>query len=162
MRGAERSMRRDQIWRRLSSIGLIVVLMPCAGRSASAQLIGPSDNVPSAYIRALNVANRFLEDWRTGNVGDATELLSRRLRAEIKDNSWFAEYVTGLSNPHHLAYEIIGVQLEKADRYSFHVILYELAATAPSGNRYGSLFELVKQGDEWKIDVLPRSSDNQK
>jgi hypothetical protein len=32
---------------------------------------------------------------------------------------------------------------------------------AQSGDRFGSKFDLVKQGDEWKIDVLPKSFDNQ-
>jgi hypothetical protein len=139
------------------AIGIVFVMMTGVGEGASAQQIGPGDNVSAAYIKALSVANRFLKDWVTGNVGDAPELLSRRLREEIKeDPSWFAQYMSGLSNPHHLAFEIIGVQTEKADRYSFHVILYELAMAAPSGDSYGSLFDLVRQGDEWKVDELPK------
>jgi len=143
------------------SIGIVFVLMVSFGRGVFAQQSGPGNGVPASYIKALSVANRFLEGWKTGNFGDAPELLSRRLRREIKDPSWFAQYMTGLSNPHHLAFEIIGVQSEKADRYSFHVVLYELAMDAQAGDRFGSTFDLVKQGDEWKIDVLPKSSDNQ-
>ena len=146
--------------RRALSIGIVFVMMTCVRAGAWAQLIGSGNNVPAAYIKALSVADQFLADWVTGNFGDARELLSSRLRKEIdEDPSWFAQYMTGLSNPHHLAFEIIGVQLGKADRYSFHVILYELAMAAPSGDSYGSLFDLVKQGDDWKVDELPKSFD---
>ena len=150
---------RRALRRRVLSIGVVWVMMAWVGAIAPAQQIGPRDKVPTAYIKALSVANRFLEDWMTGNFHDALELLSRRLRKEIKDPSWFVRYISGSSNRHHLAFEIIGVQLGKADRYSFHVILYDLAMAAPSGDSYGSLYDLVKQGDDWKVDDLPESSE---
>jgi hypothetical protein len=151
--------RRDEMRHYAFAVGLVVVLTTCAGEGASAQLIGAGNNVPAEYIEALSVANRFLEDWVTGNIGDASQELSVRLRHELKDRSWFAQYMAGHSKRHHQAFEIIGVESGKADHYRFHVILYELAEGAASGDSNGSLFELVKQGGDWKVDSLPRSSD---
>src|ERR1700730_16344412 len=98
---------RRTLRRRVLSIGVVLVVMTGIRASTPAQEIGPRDKVPTAYIKALSVANRFLEDWMTGNFHDALELLSRRLHKEIKDPSWFALYMTGPSNRHHLAFEII-------------------------------------------------------
>lgn len=140
---------------------IVFVLTVSVERGVFAQQSAPDNGVPASYIQALNVANQFLEDWVTGNFSAASALFSMRLRREIKDQSWFRLYMQGLSNPHHMAFEINGGQPEKADRYSFHVVLYELATAAQSGDSYGSKVDLVKQGNEWKIDVLPKSSDNQ-
>jgi hypothetical protein len=101
--------------RHVLSIAIVFVLMVSVESGVFAQQSGPGNGVPASYIQALSVANRFLQDWVNGNFDDASELFSGRLRREIKDQSWFRFYMQGLSNPHHMAFEINGGQPEKAD-----------------------------------------------
>jgi len=120
-----------------------------------------TDEGPSAaYLEALQVVNSFLWAWVNRDAESGLRLMSDRLRFQIKDESWLRQFVVGLSNPHHQAFEIGRGRPKANNRYEFSVTLYEFHAGERTGVRYQSSLEAVKEGQVWRVDHLPISSDN--
>jgi hypothetical protein len=118
------------------------------------------EQVTAEYLEALQTANTFLWAWVSRNAEAGLGLLSDRLLREIKDKSWLRQFMVGLSNPHHQAFQFGGGLSEGSNRYVFSVILYEYYTGEPKGFAYPSTLEVVKQGHVWRVDRLPKSSDN--
>jgi hypothetical protein len=114
----------------------------------------------SEYLEALQTANIFLWAWVTRNAEVGQRLVSDRLRSQSKDESWLRQFMVGLSNPHHQAFKIGDGLSEGTNRYVFSVTLYEFYTGEPRGFAYPSTLEVVKQGQVWRVDRLPKSSDN--
>jgi len=138
----------------LSVAALLILMLPIASQSEISQ--GTEKSTSADYLEALRVANSFLWAWVARDSGAGLQLISTRLRTEIKDESWLRQFMMGLSNPHHQAFELGVGRREGAIRYSFPVTLYELYSGENEGFAYTGVLGLVKQGDVWRIDVLPK------
>jgi hypothetical protein len=68
--------------------------------------------------------------------------------------------MSGLSNPHHLSFEIGKGKEINSKRYAFPVTLFEYYTGEPKAFQYKSKIEVIKEGDSWRVDVLPTTSDN--
>src|SRR5205823_4021152 len=128
--------------------------------SPPSRSIEPDPGSSAEYLGALRTANAFLFAWVKRDADEGLDLLSGRLRKKIHDESRLQDFMTGLSNPHHQAFEISRVPGSTGSRYVFTVTLYEFYAGEPAGFKYVSTLEVVKQGGLWRIDRLPRTSDN--
>ena len=94
--------------RRLTSL-LAVVVVTTTLQLTTAWPATPQhgDYAPSvAYLEALEIANAFLWAWVTRDADGGLRLMSDRLRAQINDETWLRQFMVGLSNPHHQAFEI--------------------------------------------------------
>lgn len=116
--------------------------------------------ISSDYLEALQTANVLLMAWVERDADRGLASLSDHLRVQIKDASWFRQFMTGLSNPHHQAFEIKYGEKVSSNRFKFNVILYELYTGQQSGSAYSSSIEVIREGKTWLIDSLPKSSDN--
>ena len=115
---------------------------------------------PSAsYLEALQTANAFLWAWVTRNAEEGLQLMSDSLRAQIKDQSWLRQFVVGLSNPHHQAFEIGHGCQQTTSRYAFPVTLYEFYSGEQLGTGYLGILEVARQGEVWRVDRLPHGPD---
>ena len=124
--------------------------------SASSQK--PKQPITADCLKALQVADSFLWAWVNRDEG-GLELVTDRLKKEINDDSWLRQYMVGLSNPRHQAFEIGGACESSAASYSFAVTLYELAWGEAEGDSDKGTITLVKEGGVWRVDSLPTSSD---
>jgi hypothetical protein len=135
---------------------------------------------PAAIAQATEAADVFLWAWATCDSELGLQLLSRDLRRHVMADSagWFEIYMSGLSNPHHVAFEVFGGKLLSATRARFEVSLLEHYQGEPSASRRDGTIELVLEAAsgagpevlvrrrvhrlteslEWRVDVLPRTS----
>lgn len=152
-------LRESIILRRLISALLLAITF--TSTLAYPMIVQDVEQTPiAAYLEALQTANAFLWAWVTRDAEAGFGLISDRLRAQIKDESWLRQFLVGLSNPHHQAFEIGRGRKQTASRYAFPVTLYEFYTGERAGFRYPGTLELVKQGGRWRVDRLPCSSDN--
>ena len=141
----------------VATMALLAPVPDVAGQKQSA--------VPEQYLRALHVADLFLTAWveRTPDTGLA--LVSARTLAADADSSrpdlrsGLRQYLTGLSNPHHEAFEIEAGRVLGPDRIVFPVRLFELYLGEPAGLVFSDSLELVLQEGEWRVDRVPRTYD---
>ena len=120
--------------------------------------------VPTSYVQALETANAFLWAWSNRDADSGTKLISQKLLAKLKKENredWFRQYMTGLSNPHHLSFEIGRGKKINSKRFTFPVTLFEYYTGEPKAFQYKSKIEVIKEGDSWRVDVLPTTSDNE-
>jgi len=116
------------------------------------------------YIHGLETANAFLWAWSNRDSETGLKLISKNLLSRLKKQNkedWFRDYMTGLSNPHHSSFEIGKGKTINSKRVTFPVTLYEYYTGEPMAFKYSSKIELVREGDLWRVDVLPLTSDNQ-
>jgi hypothetical protein len=116
----------------------------------------------AAYIQALRTADLFLTAWAQRDDEAGLALISDAVLAKgtVRQGDFEVElrqYMTGLSNPHHEAFEIRPGIRVGSDRYAFPVRLLELTAGEPSGFAFSDTLEVVRQADEWRVDRLPRA-----
>ena len=111
------------------------------------------------YLSALGVANGFLAAWAGRNAEVGIAIMSQRLR-KASDEQWLREYMSGLSNPHHQSFEIGRGKEVRSGRFAFPVTLYEAYHGESKGWGYASTIEVVRDGETWRVDRLPRTSDN--
>jgi len=135
-----------------------------AGAYAGAS--APLHSVPTApYLQALRVADMFLAAWAQRDPDAGLALLSPGVLARDPDSSradlrgGLRQYMTGLSNPHHEAFEIGAGNPVGPDRLSFPVRLFEIYLGESTGMTYSDTLEVVRHGDEWRVDRLPRAYD---
>lgn len=139
-------------------LSLLLFLQACANPGVAPARSGE-------YVQALARANDFLHAWLCRDPEAGLGLLSARVLkppagvdAETYA-SWLELYMTGLSNPHHQAFEILPGEASTGDTFSFPVILHEYATGMERGDTYSSSIELTEEKGEWRIIRLPRSSD---
>lgn len=131
------------------------------GAAASPQLRAPT----AAYLQALRVADVFLTAWAQRDAEAGLPLVSAAVLARDPDSSrvdlrsGLRQYMTGLSNPHHEAFEIGAGRMAGSSRIAFPVWLFELYSGESTGVTYSDTLEVVWQGDEWRVDRLPRAYD---
>ncbi len=121
-------------------------------------------SAPANYVEALRTANSFLWAWTSRDAETGLKLASLRLLSKIKQRrkeGWFEQYMIGLSNPHHLSFEIGSGKEINPKRFSFPVILYEYYTGEAKAYKYKSKIEIVLEGESWRVDLLPITSDNQ-
>jgi hypothetical protein len=112
------------------------------------------------------VADAFLTAWANREPEAGLALMSASVLARDPDSSRvdrkaaLRHYVSGLSNPHHQAYEIGRGSPAGVDRFAFPVRLFELYLGESTGLAFSDTLELVRQGDEWRVDRLPRTHDS--
>src|SRR5436309_15021895 len=113
-----------------------------AALTVSVILAGARDQRPTAatadYVAALSVANQFLHAWIQRDQSPGIQLMSPRLRSSPAADksgevgSWLEQYMSGLSNPHHVAFEIGQGRSVAKGRFEFPVVLYEWADGEPA------------------------------
>jgi hypothetical protein len=125
----------------------------------------PGASPPSAdYILALRTTNSFLAAWATRDADAGIALMSHALlapggsatgarRAELR------QFVEGLSNPRHQAFDVSAGIRRDSDRYAFPVTLFELYSGEARGHEWSDTLEVVRDDDGWRVDRLPRSAD---
>jgi hypothetical protein len=122
----------------------------------------PVPATPANYVNALQVTNSFLWAWANRDADAGRRLislaLSSKLQREKKEN-WFGDYMVGVSNPHHHSFEIGTGMTINPRRLSFSVTLYEYYTGDSKAFQYKSKIELVQDGDSWRVDVLPITSE---
>jgi hypothetical protein len=135
----------------------LLVILGAEGRAVSS-------SVAASYVQALQTADAFLWAWVNRDANMGRRLISRGLSSRLqKENNdeWFRNYMIGLSNPHHHSFEIGSGKETDPERFSFPVTLYEYYTGEPKAFKYKSKIELIREGDSWRVDVLPLTSDNQ-
>ncbi len=149
-------------WRATVAAAVCVAIACCHIRTPPSAADRHAENEASsaAYLGALKIADAFLWAWVTRDAEGGVQFLSARLRAEATDEAWLRQFIAGLSNPHHQAFILAGGVRQAGDRYAFAVTLYELYTGENRGSAYTSTLEVVREGQVWRIDRLPRSSDN--
>jgi hypothetical protein len=141
----------------LSIIFLLMLALPVGG-----SVLQPS--TPANYVGALQVADSFLWAWVNRDADVGLKLISQNLLSKIqktKTEEWFRQYMIGLSNPHHFSFEIGPGKEINPKRFVFPVTLYEYYTGEPKAFQYKSKIELLREGDSWRVDVLPLTADNQ-
>ena len=161
---------------------LVCALVALALGGSPTPVAADSANVeqPAAIAQATQAADMFLWAWMTCDTELGLQLLSRDLRRHVMADSadWFETYMSGMSNPHHLAFEVTGGELLGATRAKFAVVLFEHYQGEPSTSRRKGAIELVLEPApgagpeallrkrahrlteplEWRVDVLPATA----
>ncbi len=119
-----------------------------------------ADIVDQNYVLALSAANRFLFAWQTRDQTRGLALLSPGIRHRRTEED-LQTSISGMSNPHHEAYEVTSGKRLSDGRYAFEVRLY-VHYTAEWWRAPGpklSRIVLTKKGpEEWLVDELPVES----
>lgn len=139
---------------------LVIFFSPRSSYSVLASQREGTVNNSADYLEALQTADAFLIAWVKRDTTNGLVLITERLRAQINDASWLRQYISGLSNPHHQAFEIGRGEKVGSNRFKFPVVLYELYIGETTGYAYSSTVQVIKDSEGWRIDVLPKSSDN--
>jgi hypothetical protein len=123
-------------------------------------------NTDMEYVQALAVANTFLGAWVTRDTETGLRLLSDAVRkssmreSQVDREAALRQFLSGLSNPHHQAFEVGRGRRSDSGTFVFPVTLYEYANGMSSAFSYRSEIELVNERGQWVINRLPRTSDN--
>lgn len=111
--------------------------------------------VPSVgYVNALRVADGFLSAWANRDDERGLALASPELLLEMGAVS-LRQYLQGLSNPRHWAFEIGVGTAPDSTRFVFPVVLYEYYMGEPTAQGFASRIEVVRLGDGWCVDRVP-------
>jgi hypothetical protein len=136
-------------------LGLIIL----AANSAPAQK--PRSRVSGAldqdYVLALAAADQFMFAWATRNQDDGLALLSPRLKNKYPED-YFRYYLTGLSNPHHQAFEVGRGRRLPSGAFSFPVAMFmHYSGQKESVPSQKPLTIVVIQSgpESWLVDELP-------
>jgi hypothetical protein len=116
----------------------------------------------AGYVKALKTANVFLSAWSNRDADMGLKLISGHLSARLKKENndiWFGQYMSGLSNPRHISFEIGKGKIVNSKRTSFPVVLYEYYTGEKTAFQYKSAIEIIKEDDSWLVDLLPTTSD---
>jgi hypothetical protein len=109
------------------------------------------------YVQALSAANHFLTAWATRNEEDGLALLSLQLKNKYPEE-YFRYYISGLSNPHHQAFEMGRGKRLSSGHFAFPVVMYECyTGLKEIHNQLKPLTIVVVQSspDAWLVDELP-------
>lgn len=124
-------------------------------------------SVTRDYLLALNAMNEFVTAWLHRDASNGVKWVSDEVKRRT-DPDVLSAYFTGVSNPHHQAFEVTGKKQISDERFAFHVLLYEYYTAQPdavNGLPYehaaGVTIEVVKQGEDewgqpvWRVNGLP-------
>ena len=141
----------------VAAIAMCVATAMAAGDTADHRQSAPSP----AYLQALRVTDLFLDAWLNRDADTGLALMSSAIllggpRGRDHVSAELRQYMTGLSNPHHEAFEISRGSGIGPDRFAFPVRLLELYTGETTGVAISDTLEVVRQGDEWRVDRLPR------
>ena len=109
------------------------------------------------YVLALSAADQFLNAWATRNQDDGMALLSPRLKNKFPED-YFRYYLSGLSNPHHQAFEVGQGKRLTSGKFSFPVMMYLHYTGQKETNEHPKSLTIVmvQAGPEnWLVDALP-------
>lgn len=109
------------------------------------------------YVLALTTANQFLYAWATRNQYDGLALLSPRLKAKFPEE-YLRSYISGLSNPHHQAFEVGRGKRLPSGGFAFPVAMYEhyTGQKETVGPPKPLTIVVIRAGPEsWLVDELP-------
>ena len=109
------------------------------------------------YVLALSTANGFLCAWRRREQEAGLALLSPSLRSRHSEEE-VRMWISGISNPHHEAFEIGRGKRLRDGRYSFEVRLYEQYTGAKYRQKRRKATSIVlsmSMDGEWLVDRLP-------
>jgi hypothetical protein len=140
---------------------LPILLLLFAALPVEGMVLQPS--TPANYVEALQTANSFLWAWVNRDADAGRRLISRDLSSKLqkeKNEDWFRDYMIGVSNPHHHSFQIGPGNEINPKRFVFPVTLYEYYTGEPKAFKYKSKIELIREGDSWRVDVLPLTADN--
>jgi hypothetical protein len=112
------------------------------------------------YAEALRTADGFLCAWSRRAASEGLPLLSRRLLSEPRADSLerralLSNYLEGLSNPHHLAFEIATGRERGDSCFVFPVELFESYSGGVEAIRTADSIAVVREPDGWRVDRLP-------
>lgn len=138
-------------------VGGFLMLLLLAALPLMARQTRQQTTLEPNAIAALGTADRFLAAWQMRNQDTGFALLSSRLKSQEPESD-LRMYLSGLSNPHHAAFEIgIGQKLAEG-RYAFEVRLYEVVTGSQEKQLRPKPTRIVLQktaGNEWQVDALP-------
>lgn len=109
------------------------------------------------YTLALSAVDRFLCAWQMRRQDEGLSLLSPRLRGEFAEEE-LRSYISGISNPHHAAFEVGPGKRISEDRFAFDVRFYEhyTGEKEQFSRPRSTTISVVRVGPEdWLIDELP-------
>jgi len=108
------------------------------------------------YIEALSVADQFMRDWQWRDQDDGFSLISDSLKSKESEDD-LRMYISGLSNPHHEAYEIYSGSRLPDGRISFKVKMYESYTSYPNVYSEGPTTIIISKSAQgkWLVDKLP-------
>ena len=118
---------------------------------------GSQEMVDQDYALALSSANRFLCAWQARNPEEGLGLVSETLKSR-KSTEELRAYISGLSNPHHEAFEVGNGKRLSDKQVGFEVRLYEHYTGAewrrprPQSSR---IVLVEEQPGDWRVDELP-------
>ena len=140
--------------------GIIVTLLCFAMASCSkspSSIVTSQVYINTDYICALSAANEFLSAWRARHRDKGIASLSPRL-LQTKGEQLWRDVVSGISNPHHEAYEICNGHRLPDGRFAFDVWFYEhyTGDVYYRGKRWeADKIVLVKvRPEKWKVDEI--------
>jgi hypothetical protein len=116
-----------------------------------------SSSLDQDYVLALTAADQFMTAWATRNQSDGLDLLSPRLKNKFPED-YFRYYLSGLSNPHHQAFEIGRGKRLPSGAYSFPVEMYLHYSGQKETVQIPKplTIVLIQSGPEsWLVDELP-------
>ncbi len=116
-----------------------------------------ADVIDQDYILALTAADQFMYAWATRNQDDGLALLSPRLKNKFPEE-YFRYYFSGISNPHHQAFEVGRGKRLPSGAFSFPVAMYEHYTGQKETVEHPKPLTIVviQAGPEsWVIDELP-------
>lgn len=108
------------------------------------------------YVHALSVADQFMTAWQYRNQVAGLALVSDSLKEKESEDD-LRMYISGLSNPHHEAFEICSGKRLPDGSISFEVMMYETYTGYPNVYPAGpSQIVLSKNGrGKWLVVKLP-------
>ncbi len=166
-------------------VALLMTLL-VLGSVGTARAADSLVTIDAEYVQALQTADLFLWAWQTCDFDLGLQLISRPLQSRLEQDPSrdFLQYIEGLSNPHHAAFEITGGKALGPTRFAFSVALFDHYQGNSTATRYDSTIELVLDPDaspipdsvlvrslrpelashfrvtealHWKVDVLPEA-----
>jgi hypothetical protein len=118
--------------------------------------------VDKNYLLALNTADKFLIAWLNRDYKNGTELLTEKVKNSLKQEDLMM-FFTGVSNPHHQGFEIMGKEYVDENTFRFEVWLYEYytgETPRPTERPDSYSFDVIKVNENtWLVNNLPEKDD---
>ena len=109
------------------------------------------------YIDALAAANQFLDAWKKCDYPIGKARMSRRLIRQYPE-SRLRDAVTGLPNPHHVAFEIFDGKRLPDGRIAFKIRLFYKYTGQINDKIEGPVQRIILAADDtgdWLVDEFP-------
>ncbi|WP_312113625.1 hypothetical protein [Brevibacillus reuszeri] len=131
----------------------------CNTSSTSETALQKQVQVDKNYLFALRTANNFLIAWLNRDASKGSELLTDHVKKSVSPED-LTMFFSGLSNPHHQGFEIIGHENAGENAVTFHVWLYEYySGDTPEPEKRPEPYTIeVSKVDEntWLVNNLPK------